>query len=38
MRPRGLAIFLAILGVDRFEYHSENGRNVNVFKVRIRHD
>jgi serine/threonine-protein kinase RsbW len=34
----GMGIFLAIQGVDRFDYRRENGRNVNVFEVRTRHD
>ena len=34
----GLGIFLAIQGVDRFDYRREDGSNVNVFEVRTRHD
>jgi anti-sigma regulatory factor (Ser/Thr protein kinase) len=34
----GLGIFLAIQGVDRFDYRREDGRNINVFEVRARHD
>ena len=37
-RIGGLGIFLAFQGVDRFEYRHEDGSNVNVFEVRIRHD
>ena len=31
----GLGIFLAIQGVDRFEYRHEDGSNLNIFEVRI---
>ncbi len=34
----GLGIFLAIQGVDRFDYRREDGRNINIFEVRARHD
>jgi anti-sigma regulatory factor (Ser/Thr protein kinase) len=34
----GLGIFLAIHGVDRFEYRREGDRNLNIFEVRIGHD
>jgi anti-sigma regulatory factor (Ser/Thr protein kinase) len=34
----GLGIFLAIQGVDRFDYRREGDRNVNIFEVRIGHD
>jgi len=34
----GLGIFLAIQGVDRFEYRREGDRNLNTFEVRIGHD
>lgn len=34
----GLGIFLAIQGVDRFDYRREDGRNINVFEVTVRHD
>jgi serine/threonine-protein kinase RsbW len=34
----GLGIFLAIQGVDRFDYRREDGSNVNVFEVRTRHE
>jgi serine/threonine-protein kinase RsbW len=34
----GLGIFLAIHGVDRFEYRREGERNLNIFEVRIGHD
>jgi serine/threonine-protein kinase RsbW len=34
----GLGIFLAILGVDRFDYRREGERNLNIFEVRIGHD
>ena len=37
-RMGGLGIFLAIRGVDRFDYHHENGSNINVFEVRARHE
>lgn len=30
----GLGIFLAIKGVDRFDYRSEGGRNLNIFEVK----
>lgn len=33
----GLGIFLAIQGVDRFDYRREDGSNVNIFEVRTRH-
>lgn len=33
----GLGIFLAVRGVDRFDYRHENGRNINVFEVLIPH-
>ncbi len=34
----GLGIFLAIQGVDRFEYRYEGGSNLNIFEVRSGHD
>ena len=34
----GLGIFLAIQGVDRFDYRREDGSNINVFEIRTRHD
>jgi serine/threonine-protein kinase RsbW len=34
----GLGIFLAIQGVDRFDYRREDGRNINVFEVRASHE
>ena len=34
----GLGIFLAIQGVDRFEYRQENGNNLNIFEVRSVHE
>jgi len=34
----GLGIFLAIQGVDRFDYSRKDGSNVNVFEVRTRGD
>ena len=34
----GLGIYLATEGVDRFDYRREQGRNVNLFEVRIPHD
>lgn len=34
----GLGIFLAIQGVDRFDYRRESDRNLNIFEVRIGHD
>jgi anti-sigma regulatory factor (Ser/Thr protein kinase) len=34
----GLGIFLAIHGVDRFEYRREDGANLNIFEVRSGHD
>jgi anti-sigma regulatory factor (Ser/Thr protein kinase) len=37
-RIGGLGIFLAVQGVDRFDYRREDGSNVNVFEVRIRHE
>ncbi len=33
----GLGIYLAIQGVDRFDYRREGGHNLNLFEVRIRH-
>lgn len=33
-----LGIFLAIRGVDRFQYRRENGTNINVFEVRTAHE
>jgi serine/threonine-protein kinase RsbW len=33
----GLGIFLAIQGVDRFDYRYEDGRNTNIFEVRTPH-
>jgi anti-sigma regulatory factor (Ser/Thr protein kinase) len=33
----GLGIFLAIHGVDRFEYRHEDGANLNIFEVRSGH-
>jgi anti-sigma regulatory factor (Ser/Thr protein kinase) len=32
----GLGIFFAIQGVDRFNYRRVDGRNINVFEVRVR--
>lgn len=32
----GLGIFLAVQGVDRFDYRREDDRNLNVFVVNIR--
>jgi serine/threonine-protein kinase RsbW len=37
-RVGGLGIFLAIQGVDRFEYRREHGANINVFEVRTAHE
>ena len=34
----GLGIFLAIQGVDRFDYRRADGANINVFEIRARHD
>jgi serine/threonine-protein kinase RsbW len=34
----GLGIFLAIHGVDRFEYRREGDRNLNIFQIKIGHD
>jgi serine/threonine-protein kinase RsbW len=34
----GLGIFLAIQGVDRFEYRREGECNLNIFEVKIAHD
>jgi len=34
----GLGIFLAIRGVDRFDYRREGDRNFTIFEVRIGHD
>jgi len=34
----GLGIFLAIQGVDRFEYRHKDGYNLNIFEVRSGHD
>jgi len=34
----GLGIFLAIQGVDRFDYRREDGANINVFEVRTAHE
>jgi anti-sigma regulatory factor (Ser/Thr protein kinase) len=34
----GLGIFLAIKGVDRFDYRREDDRNLNIFVVRLSHD
>jgi serine/threonine-protein kinase RsbW len=34
----GLGIFLAIQGVDRFDYRREGDRNLNTFEVRIGHE
>jgi serine/threonine-protein kinase RsbW len=34
----GLGIFLALQGVDRFDYRREGDRNLNTFEVRIGHD
>lgn len=33
----GLGIYLAIEGVDRFDYRHEGGRNLNIFEMRRRH-
>jgi serine/threonine-protein kinase RsbW len=32
----GLGIYLTEIGVDRFDYRYENGRNFNIFEVRKR--
>lgn len=38
-RPMGgLGIFLAVHGVDRFDYRREGDRNLTIFEVRIRQD
>jgi serine/threonine-protein kinase RsbW len=34
----GLGIFLALQGVDRFDYRHEGGSNLNIFEVRTGHD
>ena len=34
----GLGIYLATQGVDRFDYHREGDRNLNIFEVRIGRD
>jgi anti-sigma regulatory factor (Ser/Thr protein kinase) len=34
----GLGIFLAIQGVDRFDYRRADGANINIFEVRAHHD
>ena len=34
----GLGIFLAIQGVDRFDYRRADGANINIFEVRARYD
>lgn len=34
----GLGIFLALRGVDAFDYRTRDGRNVNVFEMRFPHD
>ena len=34
----GLGIYLAIQGVDRFDYRREGERNLNIFEVRTGHD
>jgi serine/threonine-protein kinase RsbW len=34
----GLGIFLAIQGVDRFEYRREGECNLNIFEIKIAHD
>ena len=31
----GLGIYLAVRGVDRFDYRREDDRNVNIFAVKI---
>jgi len=31
----GLGIFLAVNGVDRFDYRREGGRNLNIFEVGV---
>lgn len=33
----GLGIYLAIEGVDRFDYRREGERNLNIFEMRRRH-
>ena len=33
----GLGIYLAIEGVDHFDYRREGERNLNIFEVRIEH-
>jgi anti-sigma regulatory factor (Ser/Thr protein kinase) len=33
----GLGIYLAIQGVDRFDYRREGGRNLNIFEMRRDH-
>jgi anti-sigma regulatory factor (Ser/Thr protein kinase) len=34
----GLGIFLAIHGVDRFDYRRDGDRNLNIFQIKIGHD
>ena len=34
----GLGIYLAIQGVDRFDYRREDGSNLNIFEVRSGHE
>ncbi|WP_294540610.1 ATP-binding protein [uncultured Rhodoblastus sp.] len=34
----GLGIYLAIHGVDRFDYRREDGSNLNIFEVRAVHE
>ena len=34
----GLGIFLAIHGVDRFDYCRDGDRNLNIFQIKIGHD
>jgi anti-sigma regulatory factor (Ser/Thr protein kinase) len=34
----GLGIYLALKGVDRFDYRREDDRNLNIFVVRLVHD
>lgn len=37
-RIGGLGIYLAVNGVDRFDYRREGGSNVNIFEVGTAHD
>lgn len=34
----GLGIYLAVQGVDRFDYRREDGSNLNIFEVRSVHE